>query len=91
MIPVAEMFSAKFTATSSFLCIKGDMFQKGLEGWLCMYQWKVRDVEEKLWEIEGDSPNPVCTEGDITLWAGGIVVHHLLPLPCTCNAQHGEL
>lgn len=36
-----------------------------------MYQQKVRDVEEKLWEIEGDSTNPVCTEGDITIGLEG--------------------
>lgn len=36
-----------------------------------MYKWKVRDVEEKLCEAEGDSPNPVCTEGDITVGLEG--------------------
>lgn len=36
-----------------------------------MFQWKVRDVEEKLWEIEGDSPNLVCTEGDIPIGLEG--------------------
>lgn len=37
-----------------------------LGDWLCMEQREVRDVEEKLWEIEGDSPNPVCAKADIT-------------------------
>lgn len=32
-----------------------------------MEQQEVRDVEEKLQETEGDSPNPVCTEIDILL------------------------
>lgn len=53
-----------------------------------MYHWKLRDAEEKLREIEGDSPNPACTEGDITLWAAGILAHHLLPVPCTLLVMH---
>lgn len=54
-----------------------------------MYEWKVRDVEEKLWETEGDSPNPVCMEGDITVGLEGFLTHHLLLLPFTLLVMHG--
>lgn len=36
-----------------------------------MEHWEVMDAEEKLWEIEGASPNPMCTKVDITLGLEG--------------------
>ena len=54
-----------------------------------MKQWEVRDVEEKLWEIEGDSPNPICAKVDITIGLEGFLTHHLLPLPFISLVMHG--
>lgn len=36
-----------------------------------MEQWEVMDAEEKLWEIEGDSPNPMYAKVDITIGLEG--------------------
>lgn len=42
-----------------------------LGDWLCVEQQEVRDVEEKRWEIEGDSPNAICTKLDIAIGLEG--------------------
>lgn len=39
----------------------------GLGGLLCVEQQEVRDAEEKLWQIEGDSPHPICAKVDVII------------------------